>query len=70
VKAIHKRVGRLEDRYIPLPTAESPLVALLRERQRRNAEAEVARMRRSLMRMSEVYRSFRSYREGGSRTDE
>ena len=40
MKAMHKRLGRLEDRYIPRPSADSPLVALLRARQRRIAEAE------------------------------
>jgi hypothetical protein len=40
MRAIHKRLGRLEDRYIPRQSTESPLVALLRERERRNAEAE------------------------------
>lgn len=39
-KAIHKRLGRLEDRLIPRPEVESPLVALLRARQKRRAEAE------------------------------
>ncbi len=40
MKAIHKRLDRLEDRLIPPASAESPLVALLRERQKRNAAAE------------------------------
>ena len=40
MKTIHKRLGRLKDRLIPRPSSESPLVALLRERQRRHAEAE------------------------------
>ena len=40
MKTIHKRLGRLEDRLIPRPSAESPLLALLRQRQRRHAEAE------------------------------
>ena len=40
MKTIHKRLGRLEDRLIPRPSAESPLVVLLRNRQRRHAEAE------------------------------
>jgi hypothetical protein len=40
MKVIHKRLGRLEDKLIPRPEVESPLVALLRARQRRWAEAE------------------------------
>ena len=40
MKVIHKRLGRLEDKLIPRPEVESPLVALLLERRRRRAEAE------------------------------
>jgi hypothetical protein len=40
MKAIHKRLGRLEDKLIPSTATESPLVALLRERQKRHAEAD------------------------------
>jgi hypothetical protein len=40
MKVMHKRLGRLEDRLIPRPSAESPLVALILERRRRRAEAE------------------------------
>ena len=40
MKAITNRLRKLEGRFIPLPSEESPLVVLLRERQRRHAEAE------------------------------
>jgi hypothetical protein len=40
MKAIHKRLGRLEDKLIPPHEVESPLVALIRARRRRRAEAE------------------------------
>ena len=40
MKAITNRLRKLEDRFIPRHCMESPLVVLLRERQRRHAEAE------------------------------
>jgi hypothetical protein len=40
MKVIQKRLSRLENKLIPRATTEWPLVALLRERERRNAEAE------------------------------
>ena len=40
MNAITNRLRKLEDRFIPRPGVESPRVALLRERQRRYAEAE------------------------------
>jgi hypothetical protein len=40
MKAIHRRLGRIEDKLIPRPDVGSPLVALILERRRRRAEAE------------------------------
>jgi 16S rRNA A1518/A1519 N6-dimethyltransferase RsmA/KsgA/DIM1 with predicted DNA glycosylase/AP lyase activity len=40
MRALRKRLCRLENRLIPRPEVESALVALLRTRQERHAEAE------------------------------
>ena len=40
MRVIERRLRALEDRFVPRQRTESPLVAILRERRRRRAEAE------------------------------